>query len=78
MKHQALFSSKDKSKKLNCRLLQFLFSALRVNYTLRTFPFWNLNTSSLAMYGYSPLFFCTVSIFASLDYDVYSKSFLKD
>ena len=31
MKHQALFSSKDKSKKLKCRLLQFLFSALRVN-----------------------------------------------
>ena len=31
MKHQALFSSKDKSKKLKCRLLQFLFSALGVN-----------------------------------------------
>ena len=30
MKNQALFSSKDKSKKLNCRLLQFLFGALRV------------------------------------------------
>ena len=30
MKTQALFSLKDKSKKLNCRLLQFLFSALRV------------------------------------------------
>ena len=29
MKHQALFSSKDKSKKLKCRLLQFLFGALR-------------------------------------------------
>ena len=29
-KHQVLFSSKDKSKKLKCRLLQFLFSALRV------------------------------------------------
>ena len=28
MKNQALFSSKDKSK---CRLLQFLFGALRVN-----------------------------------------------
>ena len=36
MKNQALFSSKDTSKKLKC-LLQFLFSALRVkvyNYTL--------------------------------------------
>ena len=27
---QALFSSKDKSRKLKCRLLQFLFGALRV------------------------------------------------
>ena len=36
LKHQALFSSKDKSEKLKCRLLQFLFGALRaileVNY----------------------------------------------
>ena len=31
MKNQALFSSKDKSKKSKCRLLQFLFVALRVN-----------------------------------------------
>ena len=31
MKNQALFSSRDKSKKLKCRLLQFLFGALRVN-----------------------------------------------
>ena len=29
MKNQALFSSKDKSKTLKCRLLQFLFGALR-------------------------------------------------
>ena len=28
MKNQALFSSKDKRKKLKCRLLQFLFGAL--------------------------------------------------
>ena len=32
MKNQALFSSKDKSKKLECRLLQYLFGALRVNF----------------------------------------------
>ena len=32
MKHQALFSSKDKSKNLKCRLLQFLFGALRVKF----------------------------------------------
>ena len=30
MKNQALFSSKDKSKKLKCCLLQFLFGTLRV------------------------------------------------
>ena len=30
MKNQTLFSSKDKSKKLKCRLLQFLFGPLRV------------------------------------------------
>ena len=31
MKNQALFSSKDKSKKLKSLLLQFLFRALRVS-----------------------------------------------
>ena len=30
MKNQVIFSSKDKSKKLKCCLLQFLFGALRV------------------------------------------------
>ena len=30
MKDQALFSSKGKTKKLKCRLLQVLFGALRV------------------------------------------------
>ena len=30
MKHQALLSLKDKSKKLKCRLLQFLFGIIRV------------------------------------------------
>ena len=34
MKNQALFSLKDKSKKLKCRLLQFLFGALRINPSL--------------------------------------------
>ena len=32
MKNQALFSLKDKSKKLKCHLLQFLFGALRVKF----------------------------------------------
>ena len=31
MKNQALSSSKDKSKKIKCRLPQFLFGALKVN-----------------------------------------------
>ena len=31
MKNQALFSWKDKSKKLKCRLLQFLFGTLWAN-----------------------------------------------
>ena len=31
MKNQALISLKDKSKKLKCRLLQFLFGTLRVD-----------------------------------------------
>ena len=30
MKNQALFSLKDKSKKLKCHLLQFLFGTLRI------------------------------------------------
>ena len=30
MKNQALFSSKDKCKKLKCHLLQFLFGSLKV------------------------------------------------
>ena len=32
MQNQALFSSKDKSKNLKCRLLQFLFGALKVKH----------------------------------------------
>ena len=31
LKHQGLFSSNEKSKRLKCRLQQFLFGALRVN-----------------------------------------------
>ena len=30
MKNQTLFSAKDKSKNLKCRLLQFLYGTLRV------------------------------------------------
>ena len=39
MKNQALFSSKDKSKKLKCRLLQFLFGAFRVNFLTAFFVY---------------------------------------
>ena len=38
MKNQALFSSKDKSKKLKCRLLQFLFGALKVKEIRKDIP----------------------------------------
>ena len=38
LNHQALFSSKDKSKKLKCHLLPFLFGALRVNREWVKFP----------------------------------------
>ena len=41
MKNQALFSSKDKSKKLKRRLLQFLFGALRVKTC------WTVNNSAI-------------------------------
>ena len=59
MKHQASFSSKDKSKKLKCRLLQFLFGALRVkqmsplilsNDTVLLFCFF---TSTVNSYGHA-------------------------
>ena len=40
MKNQALFSSKDKRKKLKCRLLQFLFGALRANLLFTTFIYY--------------------------------------
>ena len=36
-KNQALFSSKDRSKKLKCRLLHVLFGASRVNAQLKSF-----------------------------------------
>ena len=35
MKNQALFPSKDNSKKFKCRLLQFLFGALRVTLSAK-------------------------------------------
>ena len=45
LKYQALFSSKDKSKKLKCRLSQFLFGALRVNGVGGRGLFWCMRMS---------------------------------
>ena len=56
MKNQALFSLNDKSKKLKCPLLPFLFRTLRVQ-TLR----------SMDMLPYfPPLFNGTISVISSL------------
>ena len=41
VKNQALFSWEDKSKKLKCRLLQFLSGALRVKFHDNRFSFTN-------------------------------------
>ena len=46
MKLQALFSSKNKSKKLKCCLLQFLFGALRV----KTLPFLTKDVGTFYLY----------------------------
>ena len=50
MKYQALFSSNDKSKKLKCCLLQFLFGALRVKPLHLSFQIKlvNINVSDIA------------------------------
>ena len=67
MKNQALFSSKDKSKKLKCCLLQFLFGALRVKKGKRdTFPYfsvkhlvtshWNHLAQKIEMRGHNNVF----------------------
>ena len=49
MKNQALFSSKDKSEKLKCCLLQFLFGALRVKHLFKRF--WNLQFLTSTSYN---------------------------
>ena len=56
MKHQALFSSKDKSKKLKCRLLQFLFVALRVKSQTK------LQQMTLLCYRIYPKYLDTVNV----------------
>ena len=67
MKNQDLFSSKDKSKILKCRLLQLLFGALSVNgfrgnnaaiFTLLCHPKWGpyLKEKTLLIKEYILLF----------------------
>ena len=42
MKNKALFFSKDKGKKLKCRLLQYLFGALRVKFFTQSESVFNI------------------------------------
>ena len=51
MKNQALFSSKDKSKKLKCRLLQFLFGALRVKIVICS-SIWTPKLTKLIIFNF--------------------------
>ena len=53
MKDQALFSTKDKSKKIKCRLLQFLFGALRVNIYERQDKYVKISGASFKVKGYA-------------------------
>ena len=57
MKNQALFSSKDKNKKLKCRLLQFLFGALRVILVIQMFRIF-----MVVFFPSSVLSFCSASL----------------
>ena len=49
MKNQALFSLNGKNKKLKCRLLQFLFGALRV----KRIVIFEKILESISVYSYS-------------------------
>ena len=52
IKNQAVFSLKDKSKKLKCRLLQFLFGALRVKLTNYSMRFSGIHTQIMSCQGH--------------------------
>ena len=56
MKNQALFSSKDKSEKIKCRLLQFLFGALRVKATYIKLCCYNLCFSADSLTNSAKIF----------------------
>ena len=55
MKNQALFSLKDKSKILKCRLLQFLFGALRVNWIAAAYGYYFHVTQDLKCGNYQDM-----------------------
>ena len=66
MKNQALFSSKDKSKKLKCHLLQFLFGILRVNT-------WNAKFSlsnSIALKMAKTLYFRVLAVLRAIGFKI--------
>ena len=52
MKNQALFSSKDKSKILICRLLKVLFGAIRVN--ISAFPMYTYANKTTILFFRCP------------------------
>ena len=56
MKNRALFSSKDKSKKLKCRLLQLLLSALRVKGRFLEFQMYHNFAYLLSHYSESTFY----------------------
>ena len=56
MKQQVLFSSKD--KKLKCRLLQFLFGALKVNHRTNPTDSRFALIKSLNLQGYTMAIIC--------------------
>ena len=56
MKNQALFSSKDESKNIKCRLLQYLFGALRVKLKMRVCVY--LKKQVKTLFKYSNLLLC--------------------
>ena len=74
MKNQALFSSKDKSKKLKCCLLQFLFGALRVNKLMKTQPLSCCLTHCILVNSSTVI--CWMSPFVILERQVYFVAFI--
>ena len=64
MKNQTLFSSKDESKILKCRLLQFLFGALRVKKNIAKAT----HQYSINADPYKPLFHRLISSYYNFEH----------